>query len=345
MQRLGEKFARNLMLHIDPERAHGLAIQALRHGLGPKAGQDDPALSIDIAGMKLSNPVGLAAGFDKNGIAIAPLLQAGFGFIEIGAVTPRPQPGNPKPRLFRLREDEAAINRFGFNNEGMDAVATRLSAARPSGVLGVNLGANKDSDDRSADYALVYRNLGPLVDFCTINVSSPNTEKLRDLQGIDALRAIIDKVKSARAAENISAKLFLKIAPDLTVAEIEAIAALVAEEKLDALIATNTTITRPNLHSKFADEKGGLSGKPLQALSTSVIARAYSVLKGEVPIIGVGGIDSGAAAVEKMHAGAAAVQLYTALVYKGFPLIDELKSAILKANALENVGGEYTRFL
>ena len=329
MRKIGENIALKLMRQIDPETSHKLALKALNIGLGPNAKQDAPELAVELAGLRLSNPIGVAAGFDKNGEAIAPLMRAGFGFVEIGAVTPRAQTGNPKPRLFRLKEDHAAINRFGFNNQGMEIVGERLSAKRPSGVLGVNLGANKDSEDRAADYAKVMTHLGGLVDFATINVSSPNTEKLRDLQGVDALRSLISGVLEARAKSAPNTRVFLKIAPDLTTQEIEEICALALDLQIDALVATNTTLSREGLQSQHKGEMGGLSGKPLRARSTEVIKIAHNVLGDKLPIIGVGGIDSADAALEKLDAGAKAIQLYTGLVYQGFGLIDEIKVGLL----------------
>lgn len=329
MRKIGEKIALAALRQIDPETSHKLALKALNMGLGPKAKFDAPELSVDIAGLKLSNPVGVAAGFDKNGEAIAPLMRAGFGFVEIGAVTPRPQDGNQRPRLFRLKEDAAAINRFGFNNEGMEIIGERLNAKRPKGVLGVNLGANKDSEDRSADYTKVMSHLGALVDFATINVSSPNTEKLRDLQGVDALRGLISGVLEARSKSAPNTRVFLKIAPDLTHQEIDEICRLALDLKIDALVATNTTLSRDGLQSSHKNEMGGLSGKPLQARSTEVIKRAYQTLGDKLPIIGVGGIDSAASAIEKLDAGARAIQIYTGLVYQGFGLVDEIKSGLI----------------
>ncbi len=329
MRNIGEKIALSALRQIDPETSHKLALKALNMGLGPNAKIDMPELAVDLAGLKLSNPIGVAAGFDKNGEAIAPLMRAGFGFVEIGAVTPRAQPGNPKPRLFRLKEDAAAINRFGFNNQGMEVVGERLSAKRPDGVLGVNLGANKDSDDRASDYAKVMAHLGSLVDFATINVSSPNTEKLRDLQGVDALRGLISGVLEARSKSAPNTRVFLKIAPDLTEQEIEDICMLALDLKIDALVATNTTLSREGLTSIHKDEMGGLSGKPLRARSTEVIKLAHNILGEKLPIIGVGGIDSAQAAMEKLDAGAKAIQLYTGLVYQGFGLIEEIKSGLI----------------
>jgi dihydroorotate dehydrogenase len=242
---LVERIGLRVLRGLDPETAHGLALKALHTGLAPLPGPvRAPRLAVTLAGLDLPNPVGLAAGFDKNATALGPLMRAGFGFLEVGAATPRPQPGNPRPRLFRLSEDHAAINRFGFNNDGAEAIATRL-AARPGGIpVGLNLGANKDSDDRAADFARVLRICGPHADFVTVNVSSPNTEKLRDLQGADALRGLLGGVMEARAGLARPMPVFLKIAPDLTDAEIAQIAAVAMEARVAAVIATNTTLSR-----------------------------------------------------------------------------------------------------
>lgn len=306
---------------IDPERAHGLALKALNSPFAPLPGPvTSPRLANEIAGLALPNPVGLAAGFDKNGTAMHPLARAGFGFIELGAITPRPQPGNPKPRLFRLREDRAAINRFGFNNEGMEAMAARLEA-RPRGFpIGLNLGANKDSEDRAADFATVLTRCGPMLDFATVNVSSPNTERLRDLQGADALTALLNGVMAARDALERPIPVFLKIAPDLSAQEIEDIAIVARTTGVDAIIATNTTLDREGLHGPHAGEKGGLSGAPLFEKSTRVLARLSQATEGQIPLIGVGGIASPEQAFAKITAGASAVQLYTAMVYNGISL-------------------------
>ncbi|MGC9419431.1 MAG: quinone-dependent dihydroorotate dehydrogenase, partial [Rhodovulum sp.] len=269
-------------------------------------------------------PVGLAAGFDKNAEALAPLSRAGFGFVEVGAATPRPQPGNPRPRLFRLPEDRAAINRFGFNNEGMVAIGARL-AARPAGaVVGLNLGANKDSADRAADFAAVLAHCGAHVDFATVNVSSPNTEKLRDLQGKAALSALLAGVMAARAELPRPIPVFLKIAPDLSDAEIDEIAQVALDSGLSGIVATNTTLARAGLKSRHAAQAGGLSGAPLFARSTRVLARLSTVTEGRLPLIGVGGVGSAEDAYAKIRAGASAVQLYTALVYGGLGLVAEI---------------------
>ena len=311
------------VLHrMDPERAHDLSLKALRLGLAPRPGPvTRPRLATGIAGLLLANPVGLAAGYDKNAVALAPLMAAGFGFLEVGAATPRPQPGNPRPRLFRLSEDRAVINRFGFNNDGAEAIAARLRA-RPAGIpVGLNLGANKDSPDRAADYAKVLTTAGAAADFVTVNVSSPNTEKLRDLQGAEALAALLASVLAARAEAGLTCPVFLKVAPDLTGVEISEIADVIRKSGIDGLIATNTTLDRAGLRAPGRGEAGGLSGAPLFERSTRVLAAFSAELGADVPIIGVGGIASAEDAYAKIRAGASAVQLYSAMVYHGLSLI------------------------
>lgn len=307
---------------IDPETAHGLAIRALTSGLVSLPGPvTTPRLKTRIAGIDLPNPVGLAAGFDKNADALAQLPRAGFGFVELGATTPRAQPGNPRPRLFRLTQDRAAINRFGFNNQGMQAMEKRLASRPRDAVIGLNLGANKDSADRAEDFARVLSHCGRHLDFATVNVSSPNTEKLRDLQGAEALAALLAGVMEARNWLPRPIPVFLKIAPDLTTAELSEIADVARQAGIDAIIATNTTLDRTGLHSPHAGEKGGLSGAPLFDKSTRVLAQLSHLTQGEIPLIGVGGISSPEQAYQKIRAGASAVQLYTALVYHGLPLV------------------------
>lgn len=316
---------------IDPETAHGLALRALAAGVVPLPGVvRDARLATDLAGIALPNPVGLAAGFDKDGVAMGPLARAGFGFVELGAVTPRPQPGNPRPRLFRLSADGAAINRFGFNNAGMEAMAARLAGRPREAVIGLNLGANKDSPDRAADFAAVLACCGAWLDFATINVSSPNTERLRDLQGPEALRALILGVAETRAALPRRVALFLKIAPDLSDGEIAAIAAVACETGIDAIVATNTTLARSALRSPAQTEAGGLSGRPLRARATRVLARLYQETGGQMPLVGVGGIDSAETALERVRAGATAVQLYTALAYRGLGLGAEIARGLAR---------------
>ncbi|MCC5983918.1 MAG: quinone-dependent dihydroorotate dehydrogenase [Rhodobacteraceae bacterium] len=314
-----------LLHRMDPERAHGMALTALRLGLVPlPAPVASDRLRTTVAGLTLPNPLGLAAGFDKNATALRPLARAGFGFLEVGAATPRPQSGNPRPRLFRLAQDRAVINRFGFNNDGADAIAARL-ASRPSGaVIGLNLGANKDSADRAADYAAVLRRCAPHADFVTVNVSSPNTERLRDLQGPAALRDLLARVMDARAALARPLPVFLKIAPDLDRSGLEALAEVAQAARIDALIATNTTLARDGLHGPHAGESGGMSGAPLFERATRVLAQLSQLTQGRLPLIGVGGVDSAETAYAKIRAGASAVQLYTALSYRGLSLVPEI---------------------
>lgn len=331
-----------LALHrIDPERAHGLALKALRLGLGPKGGPvSSTRLATAIAGLPLANPIGLAAGFDKNATAVGPLMRVGFGFLEVGAATPRPQPGNPKPRMFRLSEDSAVINRFGFNNEGMEAIGARLAQVRREVPVGLNLGANKDSEDRAADFAAVLAKCGPHVDFATINVSSPNTERLRDLQGKEALAALLETVTATRLAQGLDLPLFLKIAPDLTEAELEDIVEAVQGTSINGIIATNTTLARDGLRSGHAAEMGGLSGAPVFERSTRILARLSALTEGRFPLIGVGGVSTAEQAYAKILAGASAVQLYTALGYAGLGLVSEITrglDALLERDGFANV--------
>ncbi|MCR9125483.1 MAG: quinone-dependent dihydroorotate dehydrogenase [Rhodobacteraceae bacterium] len=327
IRRWAESVAMTALRGIDPETAHGLALTALRSGLAPLPGRiETPRLRTRIAGLDLPNPLGLAAGFDKNATALAQLPRAGFGFVEVGATTPRPQPGNPRPRLFRLPGDRAVINRFGFNNDGMIAMAARLRDRPRDAVIGLNLGANKTSTDRAADFAQVLRACGADLDFATVNVSSPNTERLRDLQGKAALRALLERVMAARAELPARLPVFLKIAPDLDAADLADIAAVAEATGVDAIIATNTTTARPALRDWARDQRGGLSGAPLFDRSTRVLARLSTLTP--LPLIGVGGIGSAEDAYAKIRAGASALQLYTALVYGGLPLVGEILAGL-----------------
>lgn len=314
------------LLHaFDPERAHGLSLTALRMGLVPLGGPvTSPRLALRLAGMDLPNPIGLAAGYDKNATALKPLSRAGFGFLEVGAATPLPQPGNPTPRLFRLTADRAAINRFGFNNDGMEAIGARLAAHHRRLPIGLNLGANKTSPDRAADFARVLAQCGPHVDFATVNVSSPNTERLRDLQGRAALTALLGGVMDTRAALARRIPVFLKIAPDLTPDELAEVAEVALASGLDAIIATNTTLSRSGLKSASKDQAGGLSGAPLFEKSTRVLAQLSHLTDGKLPLIGVGGIETPEQAYAKIRAGASAVQIYTAMIYAGISLAPRL---------------------
>jgi len=309
---------------LPPEPAHRAGIVGLKLGLGrfaqPVVASD--RLATTVSGLTLPNPIGLAAGFDKNAEVIDAALGLGFGFVEAGAVTPLAQPGNPKPRFFRLAQDRAVINRFGFNNAGIEAFAARLELRRGRpGIVGVNLGANKDGDDRVADYVTGLKRLWGLADFFTVNVSSPNTPGLRDLQGRDALSGLLDRVAEARAAKAgnaPAAPLFVKVAPDLDDDAIETIADVARETAVDGLIVSNTTISRPpGLHGAHVAQAGGLSGRPLFELSTKTLRGFRQATGGRMTLIGVGGVESGATAYAKIRAGASAVQLYTAMAYDG----------------------------
>jgi dihydroorotate dehydrogenase len=325
-----EKLGLAALHRMDPERAHDLSIRALSAGLAPLPGSPftSDRLRVTLAGLDLPNPIGLAAGYDKNARIVVPLMGAGFGFIELGAATPRPQPGNPTPRLFRLTGDRAIINRFGFNNDGAQAIASRM-AVRPHGIpVGLNIGANKDSADRAADFAAVVDIAGASADFLTVNVSSPNTERLRDLQGAEALTALLRGVLGARDRLPTRRPVFLKIAPDLTDGEIDDIAAVALDCVVDGIIATNTTLLRGGLASPHAEQAGGLSGRPLFERSTKVLAKLYRATDGAIPIIGVGGISSAEDAWEKIRAGASAVQIYSALIYQGFSLVTQMAKAL-----------------
>ncbi|PHY18858.1 quinone-dependent dihydroorotate dehydrogenase [Caulobacter sp. BP25] len=317
---------------FDPEDAHGLAIKGLKLGLGPRdAGPDDPILAVQLAGLSLPNCVGLAAGFDKNAEVPDAMLAAGFGFVEAGTVTPLAQAGNPRPRLFRLTEDQAVINRMGFNNGGLEPFARRLSARKGRrGVVGANIGANKDAIDRIQDYVTGLTRLWGLSDYFTANISSPNTPGLRALQTKAALEELLGRLAETRTSLKAQSgrdyPIFLKVAPDLEDGEVEAIVETVVGAGLDAIIVSNTTIARPDsLTSPLAGEGGGLSGAPLLGPSTEVLKRFHAAAAGRVALIGAGGIASGADAYAKIRAGAQAVQLYSALVYGGPGLVVRIK--------------------
>ena len=327
---LYERLALQSLHQFDPETAHKLSIWALRLGLVPLAGVvTSPRLATTLAGLALPNPIGLAAGYDKNALVIAPLSRAGFGFLEMGAATPRPQMGNPRPRLFRLTQDRAVINRFGFNNQGAEVIAARLAArARGAVPVGLNLGANKDSPDKAQDFARVLADCGAFVDFATVNVSSPNTEKLRDLQGAAALSALLAGVMDTRAALARPIPIFLKIAPDLNADELAQIAEVAMLAGIQGIIATNTTLARDGLTSADAHQAGGLSGAPLFEKSTRVLAQLSKLTDGKVPLIGVGGISTAEQAYSKIRAGASAVQLYSALVYQGLSMVPKIAHGV-----------------
>jgi dihydroorotate dehydrogenase len=326
---LGERLALPLLRRIDPETAHGLALAALRAGLGPRTGPiTTPRLATRLAGLALPNPLGLAAGLDKNARALAALRRAGFGFLEVGAATPRPQPGNPRPRLFRLPEDRAIINRFGFNNDGAAAIAARLAARPPGGIVGLNLGANKDSPDRAADFAEVLGVAGPFVDFATVNVSSPNTERLRELQGRAALAALLAGVMAANRGLARPLPVFLKIAPDLDDRALAELVEAAIDGGVAGIVATNTTLARDGLRSRHPTQAGGLSGAPLFLPSTVVLAKVHVMTEGRLPLIGAGGVGSAEQAYAKIRAGASAVQLYTALIYQGLGLVPRILAGL-----------------
>ena len=349
-----ERAALGLLHRLDPETAHGLSLTALKLRLPNLPGVvSTPRLATSLAGLTLANPVGLAAGYDKNAVALAPLMRSGFGFLEVGAATPRPQIGNPKPRLYRLTEDRAAINRFGFNNEGAPSICARLAMRPKSRVpVGLNLGANKDSDDRAADFAAVLAACGPHIDFATVNVSSPNTEKLRDLQGRAALTSLLAGVMETRADLARQIPIFLKIAPDLTDNDLGEIAEVALASGIAGIIATNTTLARDGLKSADKTQTGGLSGAPLFERSTRVLAKLSRLTGGKLPLIGVGGISTADHAYQKIRAGASAVQLYTSMVYQGLSVAEKvargLDAALEKggfASVAEAVGTDRDRWL
>ena len=312
-----------------------MALRALQWAPLPAPQPDDSRLKVRAFGLNFPNPVGLAAGFDKNAEVPDALLRLGFGFVEVGGVTPRPQPGNPRPRLFRLDADGGVINRLGLNSHGAAAVLRRLAArAHHGGIVGINIGPNKDSQDRTADYVRLVEAFAPVVSYITMNVSSPNTPGLRNLQEakvLDDLLARVIEVRDRVSAHAGPTPLLVKIAPDLSLADLDDIVGIVRSRKIDGMVVGNTTVTRPpSLQEREkAIEQGGLSGKPLFPLSTRMLAETYVRLEGAMPVVGVGGIDSGPAAIAKLRAGATLIQLYSALVFHGIALVDEIKRALL----------------
>ena len=317
-----------VLRHIEPEQAHRLAIRGLAVAPLPAPRPDDPVLRTRLAGLDLSNPVGLAAGLDKNGEALRGLSRLGFGFVECGSVTPRPQAGNPKPRLFRLAEDRAVINRMGFNNDGLEAFAARLERRPADVTVGANLGANKETEDKAADYVAGLQRLAGLASYFTVNISSPNTPGLRALQGRDQLDDLLGRIDAARPPKGDVARVpvFLKIAPDLVGDEISMIVEAALAHRTDALIVSNTTLERPEtLRSSFASETGGLSGAPIRPFAEKALRAAAEAAQGRVPLVAVGGIETGAEAYARIRLGAAAVQIYSALVYEGPGLVGRIK--------------------
>ena len=333
-----------LLRWLDPEDAHRLAIQGLRLLPPLRTRADDAKLAVRAFGLNFPNPIGMSAGFDKNAEVPDALLRLGFGFVEIGTVTPKPQSGNPRPRLFRLERDEAVINRLGFNNDGAEPVLRRLaSRANLGGIIGVNVGANKDSPDRVADYVRLIETFAPVASYFTVNVSSPNTPGLRNMQQAHILDDLLAKVIDAR--ERVRAKagdspVLLKIAPDLSLAELDEVVHVARSRRVDGMIVANTTVGRPSSlrETARAKEQGGLSGRPLFRLSTRMVAETYVRAEGAFPLIGVGGIDSGGAALTKIRAGASLIQLYSPLVFKGLGLVDDIKNDL--ASTLLRTGRE-----
>ncbi len=327
-------FIRPFVHWLPPERAHALALWALKHSLMPTARiPENPMLSQKIFGLEFAHPVGLAAGFDKNAEAIAPLHRQGFSFVETGTVTPLPQEGNPQPRMFRLRKDAAVINRLGFNNAGMQPFVAALAAREDSGIVGANIGKNKQAEDTIRDYVSGFESVYPHADYVTINISSPNTQGLRTMQKREQLTQLLATLMAAKATlvetHRKVVPVLLKIAPDLDDADLQDVAEVALAQKIDGLIVSNTTIKRPRtLTSGWHGEQGGLSGAPLFALSTEVLARTYKLTQGAIPLIGVGGIGSAEDAYKKIRAGASLVQIYTAIVYQGFGVVREIVTGL-----------------
>ena len=335
-----------LLRKLPAENAHKLTIKALGGGLGPKfRASISSNLAINVGGLNLPNPVGLAAGFDKDCEVSTPMLAAGFGFVECGTVTPLPQHGNSKPRLFRLVEDKAVINRMGFNNAGLNKFKNNLEKRKlKNGLVGANLGANKNSKNRVEDYAIGLKSLWGLSDYFTINISSPNTPGLRDLQNENAMEELLGRVSEVRAqlaGDRPSYPIFLKVAPDLGLGEVERIVEQSRSYGINAIIVSNTTLARPSsLKSKYKIEKGGLSGQPLFDLSTEILRQFYAAAKGKIDLIGVGGVSNGLQAYEKIRAGASAVQIYSALVYEGPGLVNAINTDLLlrlKADGFKSI--------
>jgi dihydroorotate dehydrogenase len=327
-----DAFSLPLLRWFDPEDAHRMAIQGLRLLPPMRPRPDDPKLAVRAFGLNFPNPIGMAAGFDKSAEAPDALLRLGFGFIEIGSVTPKPQIGNPRPRLFRLERDEAVVNRMGFNNDGAEIVLRRLAArAHLGGIVGVNVGANKDAADRVADYVRLIETFAPVASYFTVNVSSPNTPGLRNLQQAGALDDLLAKVIDARERVRQNAgdsPVLLKIAPDLSLSELDDVVHIARSRRVDGMIVANTTLARPSTlrEAARAREQGGLSGRPLFRLSTRMVAETYVRAEGAFPLIGVGVIDSGGAALTKIRAGASLIQLYSSLIYKGLGLVEDIKN-------------------
>jgi dihydroorotate dehydrogenase len=332
-----DHLARPFLRALDPEDAHGLAIKMLKFAPLPPAARDDPRLGLRVFGLNFPNPIGMAAGFDKNAEVPDALLRLGFGFVEVGTITPEPQPGNPRPRLFRLDADHGVINRLGFNSQGADAALRRLAArASAGGIVGINVGANKDATDRVADYVRLIERFAAVASYVTVNISSPNTPGLRNLQQAVVLDDLLARVVDAR--ERVSPRsgptpVLLKIAPDLALGELDDVVGIARARRVDGMIVGNTTVARPPTlrETATAKEAGGLSGRPLYRLANRMLAETYVRVEDAFPLIGAGGIDSGAAALDKICAGASLIQLYSSLVFRGIGLIGEIKQTLLTA--------------
>ena len=333
--------AQPLIELLPPETAHRAAIEGLKVAPPREAKPSDPRLAVDALGLKFRNPLGLAAGFDKNAEVPGAMLKLGFGFVEVGTLTPRPQAGNPLPRLFRLREDVAVINRLGFNNEGYEAARLRL-ARRPAGIIGVNVGPNKDAADRVADYVLGVKTFAPAADYFTINISSPNTPGLRELQRREALDQLVERLVAARDETEPRRPLLIKIAPDLDDGGLEDIVRVALGRRIDGLVVSNTTVARPaSLRSRHRDEAGGLSGRPLFEPSTRLLASARLAVGEAMPLIGCGGVEDATTAIAKIEAGATLLQLYTGLALKGVGVVDEILAGlthIVEERGVSSVG-------
>lgn len=337
--------AASALRFLPPEGAHGVTLMGLRAGLGPRrACAGDPVLSQRLWGLDFPNPVGLAAGFDKHAEVVDPLLDAGFGFVEAGTVTPLPQEGNPRPRVFRLEEDGAAINRLGFNSKGLARFTGHVTRRRRTGVVGANVGRNRNTENAAGDYAISVETLAPHVDYLAINISSPNTPGLRDLHGRAALEELLGQALEARDRADTNGHvppLLIKVSPDLDEAGLLVVTDVARAMSIDGLILGNTTVGRPEtLKSQFAAQQGGLSGRPLFDLSNRILADTYRQIDGEIPIIGCGGVASGDDAYVKIRAGASLIQLYTALVYHGPGLVDRIKqelAVLLKRDGFASV--------
>ena len=337
-------FLRPFIFNLDPEKAHELAIKSLKYNFLPEnlfSVENEEILKTTLFGKEIKNPIGLAAGFDKSAEVYNEIFKLGFGFVEVGTVTPKQQYGNEKPRIFRLEKDQALINRLGFNNDGSEIIKKRIENNVPNGLLGINIGPNKDSQDMVNDFLECAKIFFPLGDYITINISSPNTEGLRKFHNSEYLKELLLKIDQIRKQSNFNKSFLLKISPDLEDTFIENIIELVLQNNIDGLILTNTTNeNRENLLDNKKNERGGLSGKPIRNLSTELIKKFYKHLKGKIPIIGVGGVDSGKSAFEKLAAGASAIQLYTGMIYKGPSIVKQIKKElidIMKIKGFNNI--------